>query len=257
MPSSSGSRWSARGSASRNSVAADHRSVHGQVGRWQCNGRTLDADGESTIALNLDWPLHLQRSDVPICNLARRGAINLYGLWGTHNPPVVGSSPTRPTFRDSRYNLLTCHDSLMVNLCDPESDRLAMPDGRNWYADGHGEGFPASRTNAGVAHQGGAGVPSTLVRLDDGDTCLRGQLLEPLGHVIRVPRPPVGLAEDLGRCAAGRARLSSASAAVPGGALSAGSPSPRPGTPGGPRRDSWPRAPRAASRRAAGESSSR
>jgi hypothetical protein len=61
------------------------------------NGRTLDADGESTVADNLDGPLHLQPSDVPICNLARRGATNLYGLWGTHKPPVVGSSPTRPT----------------------------------------------------------------------------------------------------------------------------------------------------------------
>ena len=29
--------------------------------------------------------------------LARRGATNLYGLWGTHNPPVMGSSPIRPT----------------------------------------------------------------------------------------------------------------------------------------------------------------
>ncbi len=36
-----------------------------------CNGRTLDADGESTVALNLDQPLHPQRLDVPICNLAR------------------------------------------------------------------------------------------------------------------------------------------------------------------------------------------
>src|SRR5215471_9156606 len=61
------------------------------------NGRTLDADGECTVAHNLDGPLHLQRPDVPICNLARRGATSLYGLWGTHNPPVVGSSPTRPT----------------------------------------------------------------------------------------------------------------------------------------------------------------
>jgi hypothetical protein len=35
-----------------------------------------------------------------------------------------------------------------------------------------------------------------LVQLDDGHTCLRGQLLEPLGHVVGVPRPPIGLAED-------------------------------------------------------------
>ncbi len=91
-------RWSTeRGSPSRNSVAADHRSVHRYVGRYRCNGRTLDADGESTVAHDLDGPLHLQRPDVPICNLARRGATNLYGLWGTHNPPVVGSIPTRPT----------------------------------------------------------------------------------------------------------------------------------------------------------------
>ena len=25
-----------------------------------------------------------------------------YGLWGTHNPPVVGSSPTRPTWSELR-----------------------------------------------------------------------------------------------------------------------------------------------------------
>jgi hypothetical protein len=66
---------------------------------WEAviNGRSLDADGESTVAHNLDEPLHPQRPDVSICNLARRGATSLYGLWGTHNPPVVGSSPTRPT----------------------------------------------------------------------------------------------------------------------------------------------------------------
>ena len=62
-----------------------------------CNGRTLDADGERTVAQKLDQPLHLERPDVPVCNLARRGATSLYGRWGTHNPPVVGSSPTRPT----------------------------------------------------------------------------------------------------------------------------------------------------------------
>ena len=48
----------------------------------KCNGRTLDADGESTVAHNLDGPLHLQRPDVPICNLPRRGATNLYSLRG-------------------------------------------------------------------------------------------------------------------------------------------------------------------------------
>ena len=32
-----------------------------------------------------------------ICNTARLGSTSLYELWGTHNPPVVGSSPTRPT----------------------------------------------------------------------------------------------------------------------------------------------------------------
>ena len=53
----------------------------------------LDADGESAVAHNLNGPLHLQRPDVPICNLARRGATTLYGLCGTHDPPVVGSSP--------------------------------------------------------------------------------------------------------------------------------------------------------------------
>ena len=63
----------------------------------KCNGRTLDADGASTVAHNPDGPLHPECPDVPIRNLARRGATNLYGLWGTHNPPVVGSSPTRPT----------------------------------------------------------------------------------------------------------------------------------------------------------------
>jgi hypothetical protein len=62
------------------------------------HGRILDADGESTVAPNLDWPLHPERPDVPICNLARRRATGLYGLWGTHNPPAVGSSPTRPTW---------------------------------------------------------------------------------------------------------------------------------------------------------------
>ena len=72
----------------------------------KCNGHTLDADGERTVAHKLDWSLHLQRPGVPICNRARRGATNLYGLWGTHNPPVVGSSPTRPT----RVHLCRCSD---------------------------------------------------------------------------------------------------------------------------------------------------
>ena len=68
----------------------------------KCSGRILDADGESTVAHHLDVRLHLQRPDVPICNLARRGATYLDGLWGTHNPPVVSSSPTRPTLRNCR-----------------------------------------------------------------------------------------------------------------------------------------------------------
>jgi hypothetical protein len=38
-----------------------------------------------------------KRPDVPICNLARRGATSLYGLWGTHNPSgVVRVSPAPP-----------------------------------------------------------------------------------------------------------------------------------------------------------------
>ena len=35
--------------------------------------------------------------DRPICNPERLASTTLYGLWRTHNPPVVGSSPTRPT----------------------------------------------------------------------------------------------------------------------------------------------------------------
>jgi hypothetical protein len=34
------------------------------------------------------------------------------------------------------------------------------------------------------------------MQLDNRNACLRGQFPEPLGHVVRVPRPPVGLAED-------------------------------------------------------------
>ena len=48
----------------------------------------------------------------------------------------------------------------------------------------------------GVAHQRVASVPSALMQLDDGYARLRGQFFEPLGHVIGIPRPPVGLAED-------------------------------------------------------------
>jgi len=48
----------------------------------------------------------------------------------------------------------------------------------------------------GVPHQRVARVPSALVQLDGGHARLRRQPLEPLGHVVRVPRSPVGLTED-------------------------------------------------------------
>ena len=70
---------------------------NGRTGRSRCDGRILDADGERTAAYRLDYPLHSKSLGVGICDLARPAATSSYSRRGSHNPPVVGSSPTRPT----------------------------------------------------------------------------------------------------------------------------------------------------------------
>jgi hypothetical protein len=51
------------------------------------------------------------------------GAARAHGAWGrsSHNPPVVGSSPTRPP------PSLSCDDTLLSAPCDPAADTLSGP----------------------------------------------------------------------------------------------------------------------------------